>query len=125
MTTLAVIDLSFSELLVVAFVALIVFGGELPQAMRKAGRAYAKLRRSLSEVTKPVREEVQAFRRELDVDTTPKRPWQATPVVPPYDPAALPAGANEPGARERRDAPALPTPRPSRPSVALDEPPPV
>ena len=47
------------EMLVIAMVALLIFGGELPDAMRSLGRAYGKLRRALDEVSKPVREEIK------------------------------------------------------------------
>jgi len=56
-TSLAFLDFGFSELILVGVVALLVFGGNLPDVMRTLGRNYAKLRQSLREFSAPVREE--------------------------------------------------------------------
>ena len=54
---LAFLGMGIMELLVVGIVALLVFGGELPDVMRSMGRAYARFREGLSEISKPVRDE--------------------------------------------------------------------
>ncbi|MDJ0974239.1 MAG: twin-arginine translocase TatA/TatE family subunit [Planctomycetota bacterium] len=56
----AFMSFGFSELLVIGTVALLVFGGQLPDVMRSLGRAYARLREGLQEVSKPVREELKS-----------------------------------------------------------------
>ena len=43
----AFMSFGFAEILLVAVVALLVFGGNLPDVMRNLGRSYAKLRQSL------------------------------------------------------------------------------
>ena len=65
---LAFFDVGFPELIVVGVAALLVFGGELPDVMRSVGRAYGKLRRSLTELSQPVRDEFRSVSR----DMTPK-----------------------------------------------------
>lgn len=62
MTTLAFLDFGFSELILVGVVSLLVFGGNLPEVMRTLGRNYAKLRATLREFSKPMREEMQRVR---------------------------------------------------------------
>lgn len=56
--SLAFFDFGFSEMLMVGVVALLVFGGNLPDVMRTLGRNYAKLRQTLREFSAPVREEI-------------------------------------------------------------------
>ncbi len=56
---LAFMSFGFGELLIIGTVALLVFGGQLPDVMRNLGRAYARLREGLNEVAKPVRDELR------------------------------------------------------------------
>ena len=58
-TPLAFMSFGFGELLIIGTVALLVFGGQLPDVMRNLGRAYARLRDGLNEVSKPVRDELR------------------------------------------------------------------
>lgn len=58
MSSLAFLDFGLSELILVGVVALLVFGGNLPDVMRTLGRNYAKLRQALREFTEPVRSEI-------------------------------------------------------------------
>lgn len=120
MTFLALFDLGFTELLVVGFVALLVFGGELPDVLRNAGRAYAKVRRSLGEVAKPVRDELRQLHREMDTESRPapkaKPKTTSTPKPPPTPTRYETDSASEEAAR------------PVRPPAAFDpfdEPPPI
>ena len=120
MTFLALFDLGFTELLVVGFVALLVFGGELPDVLRNAGRAYAKIRRSLGEVAKPVRDEIRQLHREMDTEARPapkaKPKTASTPTPPPTPTRYEPDGSND----------AAPPPsRPPAPFDPFDEPQPV
>jgi len=68
-------DLSFGELLVVGIVALLLFGGRLPEVARKAGRAFAEFRRGM-------REEARKLERELDEPSRPPIPPAALPIPP-------------------------------------------
>ena len=52
----------FSEILIVGVVALLVFGGNLPDVMRTLGRSYGKFRQGLEELSRPVRNEIQKVR---------------------------------------------------------------
>ena len=61
-TTPGFMSFGFSEMLIVGVVALLVFGGNLPDVMRTLGRSYAKLRQGLHELSRPVREEIQKVR---------------------------------------------------------------
>lgn len=128
---LAFMSLGFTEIVLVGFVALIVYGGDLPEVMRNLGRGYAKLRRSLHELTQPVRDEIDVIKNAPVPDETPRQ----------APPAALPAGEDEdphiPSPEDETDAsevePDLPPPmgrpdelpRPPRRPIDLDEPPPV
>ena len=57
--SIAFLDFGFSELILVGIVALLVFGGNLPEVMRTLGQNYAKLRQTLREFSAPVRDEIQ------------------------------------------------------------------
>lgn len=74
MTQLAFFDIGFGEMVVVAFVALLLFGGRLPEVMRTLGGSYRKFRAGMDE-----------FKRQttsvLDV----------RPSLPPYKPTPAPA----------------------------------
>ena len=59
----AFLGLGFQELLLIAFVALLVFGGNLPDVMQQLGRTYGKFRQSLNELSRPVRDEISQVRR--------------------------------------------------------------
>jgi TatA/E family protein of Tat protein translocase len=73
-------DLSLGEILVVALVALLVFGGKLPETARKLGSA-------LSEFKRGMREEMRKVEDGLRPDE-PARDWR-----PPKGDAEPPAGA--------------------------------
>lgn len=51
--------IGFTEILMVGFVAILVYGGRLPEVMRSFGQAYARFRRGVSEASQPLREEIQ------------------------------------------------------------------
>ena len=58
----AFMGFGFQEMLLIAFVALLVFGGNLPDVMRQLGRTYGKFRHSLHELSAPVRDEIRQAR---------------------------------------------------------------
>lgn len=110
---LAFFGFGFVELMVIAIVALLVFGGELPSAMRTMGRAYAKFRQGLMEVSRPMRDELN---RVVQPPTSPPR-YSSTPDVAPErpsGPSAIRDIQDDAGTRASTTHPAV-----------SDEPPPV
>jgi Sec-independent protein translocase protein TatA len=114
-TPLAFLDIGFLELLVCSVVALLLFGGSLPEAMGRFGAAYRKFRRSLDDL-----------KRTIDVPTPSRSnaPYRPSPSVsissgvgePPAPTATAPARANAPS----------PAPPPTTsPATPGDESPPV
>ncbi|MFV1957975.1 MAG: twin-arginine translocase TatA/TatE family subunit [Planctomycetota bacterium] len=97
----AFLSMGLGEMLVVAVVALLVFGGRLPEVMRNLGRSYAKFRQGMDDLTHPIRQEM----RRLDVLSPPAA------VPQPRRPASLPA----PGERQTKSAegtiPTMPRPK--------------
>jgi sec-independent protein translocase protein TatA len=82
MSVLAFLSFGIAEILLVGVVALLVFGGELPDVMRNVGRSYARLRRSLQDLSRPVREEMNKLR---DLPPAPDvAPPTRNPPVPEY-----------------------------------------
>lgn len=135
----AFLGLGFQELLLIAFVALLVFGGNLPDVMQQLGRTYGKFRQSLNELSRPVRDEISQVRRlqmpgrdTASYDSTPaldgkessdpehseteSAPQDALPGSIANNPAAEESLADESPAREEPDGPL---------QIDLDEPPPV
>lgn len=119
MTLVAFLDVGLPEMMVIALVAILVFGGRLPEVMRGLGRWYAKLRHGMNEFTNPIRRELH----ELDV----RPPTTAVPQPRP-DPAPSPPSSSdtedphEP--TPQTEAHRLPPP-PRHSGGAADEPPPV
>lgn len=102
MSPLAFLDIGFGEMMVVAFVALILFGGRLPEVMRSLGASYRSFRRGMEDMTR------QVSRPDFSIKP-PAVPYRPTPPIPP------PLGTLPPGAG---------TPRPLSPSLATGAPPP-
>lgn len=123
MNTLAFLSLGFAEMLVLGVVALLVFGGRLPEVMQNLGRSYAKFRRGMNDLTNPIRQEM----RKLDVTSPPPPPTskddaEATTQPPPrYTPSTDTVPLNE--APQTKPTPPRSVPSPS--GGAADEPPPV
>ena len=66
-------NLGFGEMMVLAIVAILVFGGELPQIARKVGRGFTEFKRGMSE-------HVNEIRSDLDVDLEePPEDWEPPP----------------------------------------------
>ena len=126
MVALAFLNFGFTEILLVGVVALLVFGGDLPDVMRSVGRSYARLRRSLQELSRPVRDEIGKIR-----DLPPVGPPASNPPVPEYpeygDPDVAPPAEPEP--EPMPDDAAQPRRTPSSDETSAggvaDEPPPV
>lgn len=75
-------DLSMGEILVVLFVALLVFGGKLPETARKLGSV-------LSEFKRGMREEMRKVEEGIRVDEPPPE-WRPPKDAPAEGPAAEP-----------------------------------
>lgn len=134
-SALAFLSIGFPEMLVIGFVALLVFGGRLPEVMRDLGRSYARLRESMSQLSRPIREEMNRLDRPPPSPRPRPKPRTGADAHPYMDSgkteaadadvAAIPAGDEalevEGGGPTRppRDEPPAPTTTP------LDEPPPV
>jgi sec-independent protein translocase protein TatA len=70
MTPVGFFDISFSDMVVVGIVALLLFGGRLPEVMRTVGTSYRKLRRGWEDIS----------RQALDVTRQiPRQPYRPTP----------------------------------------------
>ncbi|MCP5071553.1 MAG: twin-arginine translocase TatA/TatE family subunit [bacterium] len=119
---IAFLGLGIGEILVVAIVALLVFGGELPDVMRSMGRAYAKFRESLSEIAKPVREEFRDVPALPSARETLRDISRDVTAAGTKQPAPAPT-ENDTGAADASKAPTTPAPLPV--DDYDDEPPPV
>ena len=121
----AFLSLSFSEILVLGLVAILVFGGRLPEVMRNLGRSYARFRHGMNDLTAPIRDEMRstniATRKILDGT----RPTQGLPRGPLPD-APAPEDIARPLRGTEGDAAQKPqTPHPFETGGAADEPPPL
>ena len=68
-------DVGSGELMVILLLALLLFGGKLPEVARNFGRTVGELKRSLSETTRPLRDMQSEVEREMDeVDGDSRRP---------------------------------------------------
>lgn len=74
--------IGFSEILMIGFVAILVYGGRLPEVMRSFGQAYGRFRRGLSEASQPLREEIQR------ATTLPAEAAAPITTTPSYEQAA-------------------------------------
>ena len=114
---LAFMSFGVSEMLMVGIIALLVFGGNLPDVMRSLGRSYGKLRRSLHELSRPVRDELRQVKDLPSARDLGSLPATDDDDVPEYEEA--PADEDEP-------TPAEPVvPEAEGATGAADEPPPV
>ncbi|MEM6365296.1 MAG: twin-arginine translocase TatA/TatE family subunit [Planctomycetota bacterium] len=66
--------LSPFELAVIGVLAVVLFGGNLPEVARKFGGTYAQLRRSLQDVQTQFREAQDEASRAFSMDDTPSKP---------------------------------------------------
>ena len=98
---IAFLDIGFGELVVVAVVGLVLYGGRLPEMMRTLGGNYRKLKRSVEDLTRQA--------------TTAEQPRTAYKPQPPRASEALPRTAPEP-------PPAIPPPSPPQPAHEDDAP---
>lgn len=81
LSPLAFMGFGFQELLLIAFVALLVFGGNLPDVMQQLGRTYGKFRQSLNELSRPVRNELRQIQNLPSPDRDTTRYGGGTPTT--------------------------------------------
>ena len=109
-------NLNLMELVVIAGVALLVFGGRLPEVLIRGARHVGKLRRSLEKIWREagIEQEMRDLRREIDVSAqtmsgaqksvhTALDPYTAKSFQPSFDPAAEAGG--DPVVSEAEQAP--------------------
>ena len=59
-------DIGSGELMVILVMALLLFGGSLPDVARKLGRSVAELKRGLADSTRPLREAQEDLERDVE-----------------------------------------------------------
>ena len=67
-------DIGSGELLVILILALLLFGGRLPEVARNLGRSVAELKRGLAETTRPLRDVGNEIEREVRDATAEEKP---------------------------------------------------
>jgi sec-independent protein translocase protein TatA len=85
-----VFDIGGGELLLILVVALLLFGGRLPDVARSLGRTVSDLKRGLAEGTRPLREAGAAVEREvaeIGDERTARRAAPGAPTPPPPPPS--------------------------------------
>jgi sec-independent protein translocase protein TatA len=80
-------DVGSGELLLILVLALLLFGGRLPEVARKFGRSVGEFKRAFAETTLPLREAGKQVEREMDEvgregdgRPAPKRPGPGGPA---------------------------------------------
>ena len=109
--------ISFSELLIVGLVALLVLGPErLPGAARTAGLWIGRLKRSFNAIKREVEREIGAddIRRQLHNEHILQMEEEAKRILNPQMPPAQPPVATQPAA--------APTPAPAAPTTTPEPP---
>jgi sec-independent protein translocase protein TatA len=61
------------EMAVIGIIAVVLFGGNLPEVARKLGGSYREFRRGLNEVQQSFREAEREATRALSMDDVPKK----------------------------------------------------
>jgi hypothetical protein len=102
--------LGLGEMVICAIVALLLFGGRLPEAMGKLGGTYRKLRRGLDDL-----------KRTMDAPPAPRAPYRPSTSTPissgvgepprPTEPSATPPAPAPPPVPDAGTPPAPPPPR--------------
>jgi sec-independent protein translocase protein TatA len=64
--------LSFFEMSVIGIIAVVLFGGNLPEVAKKFGSTYSQLRRSLQDIQQQFRDAQREVDRAMRLDDPPK-----------------------------------------------------
>ena len=104
-------SVSVGEIIVIFLVALIVFGGRLPEAARSAGKIYRQFRKSLTDM----QDQFSAMTNDALRETETPRPSESAPPAATSD-ASPPPGSPD-ASPPPRDASA-PAPAPLSPAPA-------
>jgi TatA/E family protein of Tat protein translocase len=88
---LAFLDIGFQEMFLICVVALLLFGGKLPDVMRQVGRTVGELKRQAQRLTRDLQSEIDRPSLKIEppkaaIAREPKYP--AGPVAPPLLDAA-------------------------------------
>lgn len=125
MTPLAFFDIGFGEMLVVGFVALLLFGGRLPEVMRSLGGAYRNFRRGVDDLTRQTSKVLDVRSSLPPYRPTPPQATSTPTLRVGEGPAAVPAPPLAPSSADSSaPAPASTTPVVSHRDLS-DDPPPV
>jgi sec-independent protein translocase protein TatA len=89
MTVLAFLDMGFAEMVVCGFVALVLFGGRLPEVMRNLGATYRNFRKGMEDLKQQAGVDV---RMPTLGSSKPYAPMPAPTPDPAMRPAARPLG---------------------------------
>ena len=122
MTELAFLDIGFGEMVVVAFVALLLFGGRLPEVMRTLGGTYRKFRAGMDELTRQTSKVLDVRPSSPPYKPTPPA---AAPVATPSIPDGPANVAKESDAGPVASSMTVARQAPSTSSSSSDDPPPV
>ncbi len=100
-------DLGSGEIMLILLVALLIYGGRLPEVARALGRSLAELKRGLSQTRDAVTSELDAALPDLELDDERKR--AVVRATPPQAPAGEGAPAEPPPPPPAGPAPSAPT----------------
>lgn len=67
------LGLSPFEMMVIGVIAVVLFGGNLPEVARKLGSSYREFRRGLSDVQQQFRAAEYEAKKALDMDAPPRQ----------------------------------------------------
>ncbi|TWU06024.1 Sec-independent protein translocase subunit TatA/TatB [Stieleria varia] len=82
------LGLSPFEMMVIGVIAVVLFGGNLPEVARKLGSSYREFRRGLSDVQQQFRAAEYEAKRALTIDESPKPSKDEDDDEPPGEPSA-------------------------------------
>ena len=85
---------SFSELILIVIVAIIIYGKDLPQAARKMATLYSKFKRQLNDVRDEIKRQIPMDELENAVKVDLPTKFGGDPPQTPYGLAASPSASN-------------------------------
>lgn len=108
---LALLNISFPELIIIGFVGLIVYGRQLPEVARKIGKTITQLKRNLQEASEQVRRGIEEVEHQPSPEVENKadehKPSSDTGAIETVNSTSLdPAASAEPGVPQPLSLPA-------------------